>query len=264
MILQPDVNRDFVAWVETAFKNKGLKTEVMFLHPRIPKEQVIQRQAAEGVHAVVDLDLRAQNLGRIPVQAFDRSAGLSNVRFDQYVDLDPNTAAEVILRAKASGATAAQYGQSYPSGNGYSQPYGSQPPSRGANYSAPQAPSNYPTQQPSAAAAADIASLMGQVDGPTLQRLLASFQSAPSAGHAQGGVNPAQGSSNPQVDIQAILGSLNGNSAPQQSAAHGQYAAPYGGGQPPAHGAMPPAHGGSGDAAAQVQNIMAQLARYRQ
>ncbi|KAI9147752.1 LOW QUALITY PROTEIN: RNA-binding protein [Paramyrothecium foliicola] len=271
IILQPDVNRDFVAWVEGAFKNKNLKTEVMYLHPRFPKEQVIQRQAAEGVHAVVDLDLRAQNLGRIPVQAFDRSAGISNVRFDQYVDLDPSTAAEVILRAKASGA--AQYAQSYMAGNNYSQPpYGSQPPSRGTSYPPPQQPASYAPQQPPAAAAAEIANLIGQVDGATLQRLLASFQGSSSGvmpgaptGHMHGGVNPGPSPANPQVDIQAILGSLNSNTPSQQPAAsHPQYAAPYGNAQPPSHGAMPQAHGGTGDAAAQVQNIMAQLARYRQ
>ncbi|PHH86189.1 hypothetical protein CDD83_10600 [Cordyceps sp. RAO-2017] len=85
IILQPEVNRDFVTWVEAAFKAKGLKTEVMYLHPRFPKDQIIQRQAAEGVYGVVDLDLRAQGLGRIPVQAFDRSGAGSNVRFDQYL-----------------------------------------------------------------------------------------------------------------------------------------------------------------------------------
>ena len=117
IITQPDVNRDFVAWVERAFSDKGLKTDVMLLHPRFPKEKVIQRQAVEGGHAVVDLDLRAQTVGKIPCQVFDRSAGSNNVRFDQYVDLDPPTAAEVVLRTKAATA-AATYSQPYGSGTG--------------------------------------------------------------------------------------------------------------------------------------------------
>jgi nuclear polyadenylated RNA-binding protein 3 len=265
MILQPDVSREFVAYIEGRLRSKGLKIEVMFLHPRVPKEQVIQRQAAEGVHAVVELDLRAQGSGLIPVQAFDRSAGMSNVRFDQYVDLNPDTAAEVIVRAKASGAM--HYAQPYAGVNGYSQPYAAQPPSQGPSYPGPQQPPNYQPQQ-QAFATAELASLMsqmGQVDGPTLQRLLASLQTAAPAGHAPAGVNPGPGSSNPQVDLQAILGSLSVNGTPQQPAAHGQYGAPYGGALPPApHGGMPQAHARSGDSAAQVQNIMAQLARYRQ
>ncbi|PNY29579.1 RNA-binding protein [Tolypocladium capitatum] len=268
IILQPEVNRDFVAWVEGAFKAKALKTEVMFLHPRFPKDQVIQRQAAEGVHGVVDLDLRAQSLGRIPVQAFDRSGGTSNVRFDQYVDLDPGTAAEVILRAKASGP-AASYGQGYAAAGGYSNPYGGQHqqvPPHGASYPGVHHPGPYPPQQQHAPpAAADIASLMGHVDNATLQRLLSSIQGAP---QAQGGIPgtpggygaPAPGV-NPQVDIQAILGNLGGSAPAQQHAPQGQYGgAAYGIQQP----AAPSGGANGGDAAAQVQNIMAQLARYRQ
>ncbi|KAH7325002.1 hypothetical protein B0I35DRAFT_348902 [Stachybotrys elegans] len=252
IILQPDVSREFVSWVEGAFKTRGLKTEVMYLHPRFPKEQVIQRQAAEGVHAVVDLNIRAQSLGRIPVQAFDRSGGISNVRFDQYVDLDPSTAAEVILRAKASGQTS--YGQGYAAPGGYAPPYGAhvQQPAHGGGFPA-QPPSAYPPQP--AVATADIASLLGQVDGATLQRLISSVQQG-QGGLTNGGGNPGQTSSS-QVDIQAILGSLHGGGAPQHAAP--AYANAYAG--QPGAGSAP---GGTGDAAAQVQNIMAQLARYRQ
>ncbi|KAF7536315.1 hypothetical protein G7Z17_g13072 [Cylindrodendrum hubeiense] len=256
IILQPDVNRDFVTWVEHTFKSKGLKSEVMFLHPRIPKDAVIQRQAAEGVHAVVDLDLRAQNLGRIPVQAFDRSGGMSNVRFDQYVDLDPPTAAEVILRAKASGA-AASYAQPYGAA-GFANPYGGQPQQMGA-FPGGQPPNQYAQHPPAAANPTDVASLMGQVDNATLQRLLASIQTGAQGGAAQHGPNaPPAGPS--QVDIQAILGSLGGNpGAQQQAPAQGAYGAAYGAQQAPNGGGA-----ANGDAAVQVQNIMAQLARYRQ
>ncbi|KPM36969.1 hypothetical protein AK830_g9603 [Neonectria ditissima] len=253
IILQPDVNRDFVNWVEQTFKTKGLKSEVMFLHPRIPKDAVIQRQAAEGVHAVVDLDLRAQNLGRIPVQAFDRSAGLSNVRFDQYVDLDPPTAAEVILRAKASGATAA-YSQPY-GAVGYANPYAGQPQQLGG-FPGGQPANQY--AQHTTANAADVAGLVGQVDNATLQRLLASIQTSGQGASAQHMSNAGVAGAS-QIDIQAILGSLGGNAAAQQQAAvQGAYGAVY--------GAQPPPNGGvaNGDSAVQVQNIMAQLARWRQ
>lgn len=266
IILQPDVSRDFVNWVEGAFKAKGLKTQVMFLHPRFPKDQVIQRQAAEGVHGVVDLDLRAQNLARVPVQVFDRSAGSNNVRFDQYVDLDPGTAAEVILRAKTT-AVPANYSQSYTGNGAYQNPYGAQQPQHG--YGGGQQPVSYPPQQqqPPPTSAADIASLMGQVDNATLQRLLSSIQgqgaAPPGPGgyphHAAGGAH----AQNPQVDIQAILGSLGSANPQQHPPPQVPYGAPYGGQQPNGGGSQGPAEG-NGDAASQVQNIMAQLARYRQ
>ncbi|KAH7155225.1 hypothetical protein B0J13DRAFT_582309 [Dactylonectria estremocensis] len=258
IILQPDVNRDFVTWVEQTFKSKGLKSEVMFLHPRIPKDAVIQRQAAEGVHAVVDLDLRAQNLGRIPVQAFDRSAGISNVRFDQYVDLDPPTAAEVILRAKASGATA-NYAQPYGAPS-YANPYGGQSQQMGG-FPGGQPPNPYAQAQrpPIPANPTDIASLMGRMDNATLQQLLSSIQSGAQGVAAHHGPNAAVAGPS-QADIQAILGSLGNNAvAPQPVPPRGAYGAPYPVQQAPNGGGV-----ASGDAAVQVQNIMAQLARYRQ
>ncbi|KAL7898125.1 hypothetical protein HDV64DRAFT_269241 [Trichoderma sp. TUCIM 5745] len=281
IVMQPDVSPDFGTWVEGAFKAKGLRTDVMYLHPRFPKDQVIQRQAAEGVHGVVDLDLRAQSTAKIPVHSFDRSGGIHNVRFEQYVDLEPGTAAEVILRAKASGN--ASYGQPYSGAGGYPMQYAAQAPQPAhvAAYPGMQQPGSYPPQPAPAApaasslpSAADIANLIGQVDGNTLQRLLSTIQAgSPGAipgGLTHGGTKPAAPAANaPQVDIQAILGSLNGGAAaplphpphPQHHGAHPQipYGAPYGG--QPAVVAQP---AGTGDAAAQVQNIMAQLARYRQ
>ncbi|KAL7962158.1 hypothetical protein V8C34DRAFT_270928 [Trichoderma compactum] len=263
IIMQADVNRDFGTWVEGAFKAKGLRTNVMYLHPRFPKDQVIQRQAAEGVHGVVDLDLRAQGLARIPVHSFDRSGGIHNVRFEQYVDLEPSTAAEVILRAKASGA--ANYGQPYGGAGGYPTQYGAQAPQppHVAAYPGMQQPGSYPPQ--AAPSAADLASLIGQVDNNTLQRLLSTIQAGSAGvvpgGLAHGSAKPAAPAANAPVDIQAILGSLNGGAAPQQHHPQMQYGAPYGG-QPPVGVAQQAT--GTGDAAAQVQNIMAQLARYRQ
>ncbi|KAG5928778.1 hypothetical protein E4U42_008033 [Claviceps africana] len=280
IILQPDINRDFVSWVEGAFKSKALKTEVMYLHPRFPKEQVIQRQAAEGVHAVVDLDIRAQNLGRIPAQVFDRSNGNNNVRFDQYVDLDPSTAAEVVSRAKvsaaaAAAAAAANYGQAYGAAGAYQNSYGVH--SQQAAYNGATGPGAYPPhphlhhaqqqqqpQQQPAASTADLANLVGQVDNATLQRLLSTMQSqgaAPPAGGVYGHGNAA--TSPPQIDIQAILGSLGGATQQHVPPPQVPYGASYAA-QPPNGGGIPKSAGANGDAASQVQNIMAQLARYRQ
>ncbi|PFH57519.1 hypothetical protein XA68_14905 [Ophiocordyceps unilateralis] len=257
-ILQPEVNRDFASYIESVFKAKGLKTEVMYLHPRFPKDQVIQRQAAEGVYGVVDLDLISQEVGRIPVQVFDRSGGGNNVRFDKYVNLPPETAAEVIVRAKATAA--AIYGQGYAAG--YGNPYGGHHPQapHGTGY-----PGAYPPPQQPQPSAADIANLIGQVDNATLQRILSSISGAPQApaitpGYGVGPPAPAAGS---QVDIQGLLGSLGGlPPAQQHGPPPGQYGAAYGS-QAPNGGPTNAAPSGA-EAAAQVQNIMAQLARYRQ
>lgn len=249
----------------------------MFLHPRMPKDQVIQRQAAEGVHAVVELDLRAQSTGRIPLQVFDRSAGMNNVRFEQYLDLEPSVAMSLVERAKES--VAKLYAQPpYGANNGsYAPSYQTQPQQRPyAGYAPPQAPNAQPPQP--ASNPADIAALLGQLDPNSLQRVLATLQTP-----AQGAPPPSAqqhgrpGPSNGQVDLQAILSSLGGQSASKQGpagqVAPGQYGAPYGGQsqplqQQPQQPQQPPqAHQGApqpgADSAAQVQNIMAQLARHR-
>lgn len=205
--------------------------------------------------------MRAQHLGKIPVQAFDRSAGASNVRFDQYVDLDPNIAAEVILRTKASGMPS--YGsQPYPTPNaragGYGNHYGGhgQPPANSYN-----GVPAYPTQPAAPASQVqDLSNLLGKVDPATLNQLISSLQGGGGAPAAvpQGGPAPPT-----QHDIQAILNSLGGPQAasvPQQAPpGHAQYAHSY-----PPQAAAPYQASANGDSAAQVQNIMAQLARFRQ
>ncbi|RGP80369.1 hypothetical protein FLONG3_1518 [Fusarium longipes] len=261
IILQQDINREFVNWVKQAFTSRGLRCEVMFLSSKLPKDAVVQQQAAEGVHAVVDLDLRAQNLGKIPVQAFDRSAGSNNIRYNQYADLDPSTAAEVILRAKASG-NPPSYGQQY-GANGYGvAPYGSQPAYQQptGSFIAPP-PGQYGQPAPAPVNVANLASLVGQLDPASLQQLLAQVQGGTQNPALPQASPTAVAAGMPQPDIQALLGSLGQNPAAQQSQPPpppGAYGASYGVQLSP-NGAPP-----NGDSAVQVQNIMAHLARYRQ
>ncbi|KAL0939534.1 RNA-binding protein [Colletotrichum truncatum] len=264
-LLLQDVGNDFVAWVQRAFTDRGLKVAVMFFNPTFPREAVIQRQVVEGVHAIVDLDMQSHHYGKIPLRVFDRSSGVS-ARYDDYRDLDPPIAAELVLRAKATAAAAAPppY-QGAPPQQPY-QGYGGQP------YGGPQPPQahtpNYPGQGPRgppqaphpqapapAVNAADLASVMNGIDNATLQRLLASIG-------GQGAANSAAGP--PNAQLQALLGSIQTAPpvAPTQPASYGVFP-PNGAPAGPPSG-NPPSGPGGGDQAAQVQNIMAQLARYRQ
>jgi hypothetical protein len=239
----------------------------MFLNPRFPKESVIQRQVIEGVHAVVELDMRAHSYGKIPLQVFDRSTGADKARFDQYTDLDPPIAAEIVVRTKNQAqAPPPQYAP--PTYAGAYPPYGGAPPPHQAQ------PLGYGQLPPAAAPApapnagvnpADWAGMVGRLDNTQLQRLLAGLQ--PQAGAAPSQAprgNSAAGAANGQVDLQALLGNMKGVPGPGQPQVAGQ---PYPGYGAPAYGqAMPPANGGAAAPStnAQVQNIMAQLARYRQ
>ncbi|KAK1968384.1 RNA recognition domain-containing protein [Colletotrichum sublineola] len=262
-LLLQELSRDFIAWVERGFTDRGLKVDVMFLHPSFPREAIIQRQVIEGVHAIVDLDMHAQNIGKIPIRVFDRSGGAS-ARYDDYRDIDPPIAAELVLRARSQmvPAAAAPYQSApppQPQYQGYGQPYGQPVPPHAPTYPGSQGPPHGPppAQQP-AVNAADLASMMSGIDNATLQRLLASMSSQ---GAGPAAANSAAGAANAQ--FQALMGGM--QTAPPvarnpPASYGGQAYAPNG--PPPTSGH--PAPVGTGDSAAQVENIMAQLARYRQ
>lgn len=67
--------------MENAFRNRGLRVDVLVLGPRIPLGAAVHRQYVEGVLAVVRLSRSNQFSRKVPLQLFDRSAGLENVRF---------------------------------------------------------------------------------------------------------------------------------------------------------------------------------------
>ena len=54
---------------------------MLVLGPRIPLGAAVHRQYVEGVLAVVRLSRSNQFSRKVPLQLFDRSAGLENVRF---------------------------------------------------------------------------------------------------------------------------------------------------------------------------------------
>ncbi|KAL1875950.1 hypothetical protein VTK73DRAFT_9661 [Phialemonium thermophilum] len=294
LLLLQEVRRDFVSWVQQAFSQRGLKSDVMFLNPRFPRDAVLRRQVLEGVLGVIELDMQAQNVFKIPLQVFDRSAGINNVRYDQYQDLSPEVAAELVVRMKAQTASHHPARPAVPA-------YPPAQPAQALQY--PGQPGTYPyagTQVPPTTAAygqtptsiQDVAGLVGRLDNPTLQALLASLQSgqsgasqaAPVPGSAVQPVPsmPATSQGNSQIDLNALLGSLTGAAgAPAAAVPAGASAPPAFGGNLGAYSSVPPASNSmqsppltgsvpsgvpapTGDTAQQVQNIMATLARFRQ
>ena len=124
--------------------------------------------------------MRAQNSSKIPLRVFDRHEGASNVRFNEYQDLEPRIAAELVLRAKQTEVPPPTY--------------------------APPQPQYAPslTYQPSttAPAAPDLASLVGQLDNATLQKLLGSMNIP------QQQQNAPVTSPNTSIDLAGLLGGL--------------------------------------------------------
>lgn len=259
IILVEELDRNFITWVETEIRSRGLKTEVMFLSSRLPVEVVIRRQILEGVVAVAKLTRASQAKSKIPLQVFDRTRGADNVRFDEYEDLEPRIAAELVVREKQKQVVVAAPPV---------QPTYGQPPQQ--QYGAPAAQAYQQPAAAPAAAAPNLASLVGQLDNATLQKLLGTLN-APTPPPQQQQPNPMAAQANSQIDLAGILGGLMGKPAqPQQQQQQyapqqqSQYAAQAAG---PDLGALLGGVGqaqGGGAQSAQVQNIMAQLARFRQ
>ena len=100
LILDQNVGQGFINHVEDGFRFKGLRPATIWLNQRLPLQAVIKRQILEGVHAIVKLIQVNQYNGKLPLQVFDRSAGASNVNFNEYVDLDVSVAADIVAHTK--------------------------------------------------------------------------------------------------------------------------------------------------------------------
>ncbi|KAI1370825.1 hypothetical protein F4677DRAFT_341565 [Hypoxylon crocopeplum] len=255
-LLLQEVEREFVSWVEHAFVSQGLKVHVMFLHPRFPREVVIQRQVREGVHALIELDYRAQQSGTISLQVFDRSNGLGNVRYDEYQNLDPNVAAQLVIRAKAQVSPQPSYGAHYPPVHYHQPAYHRPAHHQPAQPQPPYSLSSYPPQPyPGASAPAPAPATAGNAGGPlhnaTLQKIFGSFQGQ---GHS-----PGQVGRDAQPDMNSLIANFGGANAANAAGLSLQPNVAYSSGRTNDAPNTP-----SSDPAQHVHNIMAQLARYRQ
>ena len=184
ILVVDDLDRNFVQWVEQSFISAGVRADVLILSPRLPEAAVVRRQIIEGVVAVCRLGIMNQQASLVPLQVFDRRGG-ADIRFEEYADLAPNIAAQVILRAKASNP-APVYGYGYGGG-------------------APPAPP--PPVQP-VAGNPQLSQLISTMDSNTLQKLLGVVQHSPTTSQAP--QQPALA-----ADLARLLGG--GGGAPVQS-----------------------------------------------
>lgn len=68
--------------MERAFGDRGVRTNVLLLSPKLSEASVMRRQILEGVIAVMKLDGSVQLSHKYQLSVFDRSAGANNVRFE--------------------------------------------------------------------------------------------------------------------------------------------------------------------------------------
>ncbi|KAJ5174699.1 uncharacterized protein N7482_000576 [Penicillium canariense] len=214
ILVLEEVDRNYILHVENAFRNRGLRVDVLVLGPRIPLGAAVHRQFVEGVLAVVRLSRPNQFSRKIPLQIFDRSAGPDNVRFSDYPEVDPNIAAEVMFHQ-------AQAMQRGPAPSFAPNPAFGVPPMHPVPIPQPSIPS-----MPALSNPPNIANLISTLDGPGLQSLLSALQQRP--GPQPQAVSAAQSPfSSPNPPPPADLASLLANVArppmsvnPQQPLPH--------------------------------------------
>ncbi|KAJ5513972.1 hypothetical protein N7463_003524 [Penicillium fimorum] len=183
--------RNFVLHVENAFRNRGLRVDVLVLGPRIPLGAAVHRQFIEGVLAVVRLSRPNQVSRKIPLQLFDRTAGLDNVRFLDYPELEPNMSAELLShqsQAMQRGAAPAAFAPN---------PAFIVPPAQPMAVPPPGIPtlSNPP----------NIANLIGSLDGPSLSTLLSALQRPPHSQPVSATQSPFSSPNPPPADLASLL-----------------------------------------------------------
>ncbi|KAI2607839.1 hypothetical protein GGR54DRAFT_403742 [Hypoxylon sp. NC1633] len=236
-LLVHEIQQDFVDWVKRAFANQGLKVHLRLPHPLLPQEGILQQQVVEGVIAVSELDYRAQQTGLISLRIFDRSAGRDNVRYDQYLDLDPTIAAQLVARAKA-------YIQPQPYYGAQHEPIQYPQPSQ-----VPYPPPSYHAQSYASSGAPGRINHAGvSVGNSTLHTVLGNL-------HNQH-IPPNRAY---PANINALSSHLGGTYEAGAAGTHPQHNVGYQ--ALPANGNLKASGGSSTD---HVQNIMTQLARYRQ
>ncbi|KAI9788095.1 MAG: hypothetical protein M1816_007227 [Peltula sp. TS41687] len=189
-LLLDELDRNFINYVDKAFRDRGIRTDVLFLNPRLSLAVVIRRQIIEGVHAIVKLSRPNQVSSRIPIQVFDRTGSTDTVRFDEYDNLEPYIAAELAIRARPLNVAQT------PVNNTLVSPQGYQAPQYGQMFAQPSAmvPASQQAQQLALGGGGGVAglnpagtqpnltNLITSLDGPALQKLLGALQQQQSGG----------------------------------------------------------------------------------
>lgn len=281
LLVLEDVGPQLVNFVEQGFRAKGLIAQTTWLNPRLALAAVIKRQIIEGVQAVVKLTRNVQYTSKIPLQVFDRTPGTTNVNFNEYVDLDVQIAADIVIQARQKERMAGQKLplSPFPSQQAFQPPpppqfqpppltqqhYGQQalqqyqPPRPQIQQYHPPQPHQYGTPQQSPQTPSG--------GGSNLQELLANLNRQPSG-------NPSQLQQQPTPTQQAapdLAGLLQNVAARQQNQGNGGYGQgrsyvppqeqqlQYGQYQNPQQNQQ---YGPPQPPQQNVQNVMDQLARY--
>ncbi|KAJ5888518.1 hypothetical protein N7495_008559 [Penicillium taxi] len=225
VLVLEEIDRNFILHVENAFRNRGLRVDVLVLGPRIPLGAAVHRQFVEGVLAVVRLSRSNQFSRKIPLQIFDRSAGSGNIHFSgtlpslfnglpllisvlDYPEVDANIAAEVMFHQAQSMIQRSAPASYVPN---------------------PAFPVPIPVVHPTLATLTqppNMANLISSLDGPGLQSLLSALQRQAPLSQPVSAVQSPFASPNPPPPANLASLLTNATRPPHLPMAHTQHLPP--------------------------------------
>lgn len=168
--------RPYINFVEDLFEDRRIRTETIFVNPRMSIPDLTRQLIVDGVLAVAFLSRQLQERRKISMQTFQRNpTDPGSVKWDEYNEIEFNAAADLILAMKRGPIQPPTY-PSYPAQPGLPAPAAAPPTlSAGVN--------------------PNLANIIGGMNPADLQKVLGALaqQSAPAATAPAYAGYPAQG-----------------------------------------------------------------------
>lgn len=163
------LDKGFVYYIEKFFKDAGISVAIEDMNRSRIKDSTSQ-MAHDGVLGVLTLDFQSQNTGQLSIQVFEQGAG-GNVRFDEYLNIYPMVAVELINRVKRNrfGGSRSNHNSPPPQGQ---PPMPAYPPALPQNMPFPQ-PNNNNWNNPNAA---NLLGTLQNMDPASLQKVIGMIQ----------------------------------------------------------------------------------------
>ncbi|KAK6505207.1 hypothetical protein TWF481_007125 [Arthrobotrys musiformis] len=228
IVVFDDLDTGYIKYIDSTFRERRLRTDVLHMTPRINLESHIKEQVVQGCKAVVFLTRATQQASKVSIQIFKGSSGTAG-QYDEYDMIPADSAAELVRRAIGSQPQSQPQPQPQAHYNGHSQngyppqqapAYHGQPHSAYVSTNQPVYPMSNP--QPAPLAQAGLTGILQNLDPATLQTLLAQLQQQQQQQQPSNPYLQAAQQLQKPADLSALLGAAAGL---QQQQAYGGLAA---------------------------------------
>ncbi|EPY54175.1 poly(A) binding protein Nab3 [Schizosaccharomyces cryophilus OY26] len=102
IIVIDDTPIEFVYKVENALRESSLNVVLASLTPKLSLQALVHQCVLDGVSAIVYVTSRLSQVGCMSVQTFQRTENPSEIRYDEYANIDLYAAVELVQRSKGA------------------------------------------------------------------------------------------------------------------------------------------------------------------